>query len=440
MLQRSAFGLRNPHDRDIARLAIPALGGLVAQPLYVLADTAIVGRLGTVELAGLAVASGVLFPMTGLLIFLAYGTTGLVGRLIGADDEPGAASQAIQSMWLAAGLGTIVAVGIGLNSAWFVGLFDVDAATATAADLYLTVSLWGTPAMLVVLAGTGTYNGRQDTRRPLVVAVIGAVTNLVIEIVAIIGLGFGLGASALATVIAQWLTAGLFVVPTVAWARSFGVDIRPRPSQMTALFGAGIPLIIRTAALQAAFTLSIGVAARAGTTAVAGYQIAIGVWTTLALALDAVAIAGQALTAKLVGAADRVAARSAADRMIVIDIGLAAIMALGLALVRGPLATAFSNDAAVVAAAALCFGWISLQLPINGLVFALDGILIGARDLRFLAVAMIGALGVFLVALAATSRVGASLNGVWAALSVFMVGRAVVMAGRYRTGRWLATT
>ncbi len=440
MIDRSALRLRNPYDRDIARLAVPALGGLVAEPLYILADTAIVGRLGTTALAGLAVASTVLLTLTSVLIFLAYGTTGIVGRLIGAGDERGAASQSIQSLWLAVMLGAAIALAIGLSAGWLIGLFGVDAATEAAAQLYLRISLWGTPGMLMVLAGTGVFNGRQNTVTPLVVAVVGAVVNLVVEVVAIWVFDFGLGASAGATVVAQWLTAVLFVVPIVRWARSQGVGLMPRPAQMTALLGAGAALIVRTLALRAAFTLSVGIAARMGSADVAGHQVALGVWSTLALALDAVAIAGQALTAKLIGAGDRVVAKLAADRMVVIDVAIGIAMAVGLTLIREPLAQLFSDDATVVAAAALCLGWIAPQLPINGLVFALDGILIGARDLVYLAWSMVVAFAVFAIGAATVLAFDGGLGALWLALGVFMAARGALMWGRYNTGRWLRTT
>ena len=157
-------------DRDILRLAFPALGALVAEPLYILADTAVVGRIGTPELGGLALASTVLLVGHSVFIFLAYGTTSTVARLLGAGEHRRAAHQAVQSLWLAGGIGVLL-LGTGLLSGpALIGALGGTGKVAANAEVYLRISLFGVPAMLIGLAGVGYLRGLQDTARPFYVA------------------------------------------------------------------------------------------------------------------------------------------------------------------------------------------------------------------------------------------------------------------------------
>lgn len=429
--------IRSPHDADIARLAVPALGTLVAEPLYVLADTAIVGRLGTEELAGLALASTILLTAHSFLIFLAYGTTSTVARQMGADRETEAAGQSVQGLWLAAGLGLITATVIALAADPILDVLGGQGEARSQALIYLRVSLLGLPFMMLVLAGSGAFNGRQDTRTPLMIAVAGAVLNLVIEVILIPGLGYGIGASALSTVVAQVLTGTVFVVAVVGWGRSQAASLRPDWNSIRRLMTAGQPLIVRAVALRGSFTLAAAVAARIGVAQLAAHQVGMQIWATLALALDAVAIAGQALTGKLLGSGDAARARQAASRMIEIDVAVGVVAGLAVFVARDPLARVFSPDPEVIAATALVLTWVAVMQPINGYVFALDGILIGAGDLGYLgrtmaaAAAVFAAIGLFLLA------AGSGLSPLWAALTGFMVLRAVTLWARWRTDRWV---
>ena len=199
------LNLRSSYDRDILRLAVPAFGALVAQPLYVLTDTAIVGHLGTDELAGLALASAVLLTLSSVLIFLAYGTTGIVGRHLGAGDERGAAHHGVQAVWLALVVGVFFAAVFGLGAEQFIGLFNAEPAVAEAAKTYLSISAIGVPAVLAVMAGTGYLRGLQDTRTPLIVALGSALVNLVVELIFVYPMDLGVAGSAWSTVIAEYL-------------------------------------------------------------------------------------------------------------------------------------------------------------------------------------------------------------------------------------------
>ncbi len=254
---------RDPHDREIARLAVPALGALVAEPLYVLADTAVVGNIGTEELAGLAVASSALLTGYAVFIFLAYGTTAAVSRLLGAGRDTDAAHQAVQGMWLAVGLGVAVAVALTPFAGPIVGVLGAEGAVREQAEIYLRVSALGVPAQLLVFAGTGYLRGLQDTRTPLVVAAASAAGNLVLELVLIEGFGRGIGASALSTVVAQVGSAAVYVAIVVR--RRGAVSIRPDPAAIRRLARVGADLLVRTLALRGSLTIVTAVAARIGT-------------------------------------------------------------------------------------------------------------------------------------------------------------------------------
>jgi putative MATE family efflux protein len=429
----------NAHDREILRLAVPAFFALVAEPVYLLTDTAIVGHLGTPQLAGLSAASAVLLSGYSIFIFLAYGTTAAVARLVGAGQPRRAADQAVQGIWLAALIGVaLLAVGL-LSARPLVSIFTHDEEVRAYALTYLRVSLLGAPAMLVTFAGVGYLRGLQDTRRPLAVAVATAVFNLVIEIVLIYGFDQGLGASALGTVLAQWLGAGAYLVWIGRAVRSHGVSLRPHAATIRSLARVGVDLFVRTVALRGSFTVAAIAAARTGTIELAAHEIAFQVMYLLALALDAIAIAGQSLVGRLLGAGDAHIARSAADRMIVWSVVLATIAGAVVLALRTALPHIFSDDDAVRALTAFLLVHTALIQPVNGAVFALDGILIGAGDQRFLAWAMVGAAAIFVPAVVAVRAVDAGIGWLWFALEMLMVARLVPLLARYRTGRWAIT-
>jgi putative MATE family efflux protein len=426
-------------DREIARLAIPAFGALVAEPLYILADTAVVGHLGTPQLAGLAVASSVLLTGYAVFIFLAYGTTAAVARLLGAGDEREAAHQAVQAMWLAL-LIAVVLVPIGLASAgWLVHALGASGEVAINAEIYLRISVLGVPALLVTLAGTGYLRGMQDTVTPLVVAVGTNVFNLAFELALIYGLGFGIGASAFATVLAQYLGTAVYVQRIVRAVRARDVAVGPHARSIGALAKTGGPLFVRTAALRGSLTFSTAVAAYIGTVEVAAHQIAFELWNFLALALDAIAIAGQAIVGKELGAGDAGEAKHMSRRMLEIGFVTGIVFGALVIVLRTALPHIFSNDPAVLSLAAFLLWYVALMQPINGLVFVLDGILIGAGDLGFLAWAMAGAAAVLVAGGVLVLQLDAGIGWLWTAIAAFMVARLVGLGVRYRTGRWAVT-
>jgi putative MATE family efflux protein len=429
--------LRSPYDRDIARLAVPAFGALIAEPLYVLTDTAIVGHLGTPQLGGLAVASGLLLTLYAVFVFLAYGTTSAVSRLIGAGDARAAAHQGVQSMWLAGVIGVGTAAVGAVLAETLVDLMGAEGAVRHEALVYLRISLLGVPAMVIVLAGTGYLRGLQDTRTPLAVALGTAVANLVLEVGLVYGLDQGIGASALSTVIAQTGGAAVYLWRLAGAARAEGADLAPDPPVIRALARVGGNLVIRTAALRASLIVATAVATRLGTVEVAAHQIAFEIWSFLALGLDAVAIAGQVLIGRSLGAGDGPGAHAAGRRMIEWGVALGALFGLVVLVTRPLLAGVFTDDARVTDLAAFVLLWVAVLQPVNAVAYVLDGLLIGAGDMRFLAWAMLGAAAVFVPTALAVAARGAGIGWLWAALGLFMVSRAGVLLARFAGDRWV---
>ena len=433
------IGLRSPHDRDIVRLALPAFGALVAQPVYVLTDTAIVGRIGTAELAGLSLASAVLLTLTAMLIFLAYGTTGVVGRHLGAGDERGAAHHGVQAIWLSLGVGVFFSGVLLTAGPSLVEAFGAESAATEAAKTYLLISALGVPAILATLAGTGYLRGLQDTRTPLVVALATALVNLVLEIVLVYPLDLGVAGSAWSTVVAEYLGAAVYLRAIFAKARRLDVSIRPDGRALATMAHGGVHLFIRTIALRGAFLISTIVASTMGTVQLAAHEIGIQIWSLLALALDSVAIAGQALVARYLGAANTKAAREASQRMIVLSICLGVLFLVVLLSLSGPISAIFSEDDAVTDLAAFVLVWVAITQPIGGHVFAIDGILIGAGDLKYLGRAMWVATTIFGTCAAVVVYADLGIGWLWASLLVLMVTRAVTLQARFSTDAWQIT-
>ena len=183
---------RTRHDREILALAVPAFGALIAEPLFLMADSAIVGHLGTAQLAGLGVAASLLSTLVGVFVFLAYATTAAVARRVGSGDRGAAVRQGIDGIWLAVFLSVpVVALAVGLAPA-LIRIFGASATATPYAVDYLRISALGIPAMLIVMAATGVLRGLQDTRTPLAVAVAGFTVNLLLNLGLVYGAGLGI--------------------------------------------------------------------------------------------------------------------------------------------------------------------------------------------------------------------------------------------------------
>jgi putative MATE family efflux protein len=430
---------RHPDDREILRLALPALGALAAEPLYVLTDTAVVGHLGTPQLGGLAVAGTLLTTGFWVFNFLAYGTTAAVARSIGAGDEQAAARHAVQALWTSLAIGGTLIVAGQLSAPTLVGLMGASAVVRSNALTYFRIALLGAPSILLGLVGVGYLRGLQDTATPLRIALGANVVNLVLEVVLIFGLGFGLAASAWATVAAQSGAGVLFAWFIARHVSAAGVSWRPDLIAQRSLARVGRDLFVRTGSLLAALGVATSVASRLGTAELAAHQIAFQLWSFLALVLDAVAIAAQAMIGRLLGAGLADAARSAARRMI--EWGVVTGVGLGLvvAALQPVLVPLFTGDPAVKHLAAQVLWFVAALQPLNAIVFVLDGVLIGAGDLRFLATAALGALALFLPAALAVAAFDLPLPALWGALTLLMVARLGAVTGRFAGDRWAIT-
>ena len=428
---------RTPHDRAVFRLALPALATLIAEPLYILTDTAIVGRIGTDQLAGLALASAVILSGYALFFFLAYGTTASVARLLGEARPTDAARQAIQGLWLALGLGLVVAALTAVAGPALLYGLGGRGAVLTNAEVYLRYSLAGFPAILASLSAVGYLRGRQNTATPLKVAVGTALLNLVIEAVAIFGFCQGIAASATATVIAQWCGALIFIRAIARSTRGLGVAWKPDVPIMRSLLIVGVHLAIRTAALRGTLLLGTAVAAHFGRSELAAYEVAFEIWSFLALALDALAIAAQALVARALGAGDAATAWAIGKRVNELGVLVGTALGLGVLLLRWPLAGLFSADPAVVSLAAFSLIFVAVAQPLNGWVFALDGVLISAGDQRYLARAMPVAFAVFAISALPVWYFNGGLGWLWVALILFMATRLALLQSRFVKRAWL---
>ena len=303
-------------DREIVRLALPALGALAAEPLYVLADTAIVGHLGTPQLGGLAVASTLILSGYGIFIFLAYGTTGSVARLLGAGERDRAAAQGVQAMWLALAIGVVLAAGGLVLGSALVHAMGASGDVARHARTYIRISMVGVPSLTLVLAGTGYLRGLQDTKTPLAVALGSSIGNLVLEVVFVYVLDLGVAGSAWATVIAQTTGAAVYVAVVARDVVANGVPIRPDRRALRTLSRVSVDLFVRTVALRAALIGVTAAATRLGTEDVAAHDIAFEIWNFLALVLDSLAIAAQAMIGRFLGAGDAAGAREVGRRLL----------------------------------------------------------------------------------------------------------------------------
>ncbi|MFG2990719.1 MATE family efflux transporter [Streptomyces sp. NPDC048257] len=425
------------HDREIFALAVPAFGALVAEPLFVMADSAIVGHLGTPQLAGLGIAAAVLTTAVSVFVFLAYATTAAVSRRVGAGDLQAAIRQGVDGIWLALLLGTAVIAVVLPAAPSLISLFGASDTVAPYAITYLRISALGIPAMLMVLAATGVIRGLQDTRTPLYVAIGGFALNAGLNVALVYGAGLGIAGSAWGTVIAQCAMAAAYLFVVVRGARRHGASLRPDAAGIRACAQAGAPLLVRTLSLRAILMIATAVAARLGDADIAAHQILLSLWSLLAFALDAIAIAGQAIIGRYLGAGDTEGARSVCRRMVQWGIASGVVLGLLVVLARPVFIPLFTSDPAVEAALLPALLVVALSQPVSGIVFVLDGVLMGAGDGRYLARAMLLTLAAFVPAALLVPIVGGGLTTLWWAMTLMMVVRMVTLRLRAGSGRWL---
>lgn len=434
-------------DRDILRLAFPALGALIAEPLFLLTDTAMVGHLGQLPLAGLGLAGTILQTIVGLLIFLAYATTPFVARRLGAGDRPGAMSAGVDGLWLAIGLGVMMSIVGILAGPTIVSWFGAGDEVSALAGAYLHISWWGLPGMLLVLAATGVLRGLQDTVTPFLVAVVGFSANILLNALFIYGLGWGLVGSAVGTVIAQWGMALWLVAVVIRFALSEQVTLWPGRAGVLGAMKLGGWLFIRTISLRVAFVGATVVATTLGTAELATWHVAFTLFSLIALALDSLAIAGQSLVGLQLGRGDTKETRWVVDRLI--RWGWLSGAALGVLLVvTAPLLPYLvTSDGVVRNLLVPTLIVLGLAMPIGGFVFVLDGVLMGAGDGRYLAVTGIVNVAVLLPLFALTLWLSSASSLSWAGMVAlqasvgfgYLGARALTLGLRARTDKWMVT-
>jgi putative MATE family efflux protein len=429
-----AVRLRSPYDREILRLALPALGALAAEPLYILVDTAIVGHLGRPQIAALGLAGTVLAGAFTIFNFLTYGTTAVVARASGAGQQERAARLAAQALWvsLAIGLGLLLA-GEALAGPLLRGL-GAHGRSGHFAFVYFRIAALGLPAALIALAGQGYLRGVANMRRPLEIVVAANIANVVLELVFVYVLHWGIAGSAAGTAIAQ---AGMGVAFVVELLRPHAESRRPSLREMQPMLRVGRQIFVRTTALYASFLVAASVLARVGDASLGAHQIAFELFTFLALVLDSVAIAGQVIVGRMLGGGDAAGAHAAAARMIAWSAGLGLVFGLVLLPLRDALPRAFTSDPAVLGRAHALWWLFALMQPLAGAVFALDGILIGASDTAFLMWSMLAAaIGVYVPIALLSLELGWGIVGVWVGLDALIVARLTFLGARFASGRW----
>ena len=400
-------------NRQVLSLALPALGALIAEPLFVLADSAMVGHLGAVSLAGLSLASSILTTTVGLFVFLAYATTATTARLFGAGRRTEGLRAGVDGMWLALLLGLGAGAFLGLTAPWLTEAMGAHGPVAQAAIAYLRASCPGLPGMFVVLAATGVLRGLLDTRTPFVVATGGAVLNIVVNAILLYGVGMGIAGSGAGTAIAQTAMALALAGPIARTARAAGVGLLPHREGLRASLGSGAPLLIRSLSLRVAILATVWAATALGDVSLAAHQVVNALWTFAAFALDALAVAAQALIGTALGQAQRSDADSATSdtevdiaadtdtqsasatagwsidellrRLLAWGAGTGVLIGVLMAAGAAWLPHVFISDPGVITAATPTLLVAASALPLAGVVYLLDGVLMGAGDGRYLA-------------------------------------------------------
>ncbi|BDR55369.1 MATE family efflux transporter [Bombiscardovia apis] len=445
--QATVSANRGPIYRTIAALAIPTFGQLIAEPAFIMIDTAIVGHISDAALAGLSIGSTVVLTTVGLCVFLAYGTTSQVARLMGAGRRKEGMEVGIDGMWLAFGIGIAVCTLLVAFSEPLCYLMGARGAVLTAARQYLNATIFGLPAMLLVYAANGIFRGLQKVKVTLIAAISGAALNTVLEVLFVFGMGWGILGSGVATLIAEWYMGIFLTVPALVWATKEGASWKPRLAGILNSAGDGFPLFLRTLALRICLASTVVAAAHLGEQVLAGYQGVNSAWNFGLNMLDAVGIAGQSLVATELGARHKARARAMTDisaragMLMGIVVGL---IMIALGLFAAPL---FSPTPAVQTLITVGMAVEGVFMPIAGWMWALDGILIGAGDYRYLAAACSITAVIYVAALVPLTLWAQSWTNLawrivmlWCAINFLYIGiRAIFNGLRARGDAWMAT-
>lgn len=424
-------------SREVLALAVPAFATLVAEPLMLMVDAAVLGHVSTEALAGVGIAASIITVPVGLCIFLAYGTTASVARQLGAGHRDRALWIGLDGLVLGMLLGVLLAATLSATAPITTGWYPATPEVADQAATYLRIVAAGLLGVLTMLAATGVLRGLQDTRTPLWVAIGINLANAALNLTLVLGAGLGVVGAAIGTAVAQLAGGAVLAALVVRRAHRAGVRLRVDTSGLLTVARHGGWLVLRTASLQVALTTTAVIAAGLGTVAIAAHQITNALWSLLAMALDAIAIAAQAIIGRYLGAGEAAVVRTLTARMI--RWGVLAGLVFGVVvLVAHPLYVGlFSPDPAVQAQLGMVLVVVAVATPVSAAVFVLDGVLIGAGDARYLALAGGIALACYLPLALTVAGLHAGLVWLWAAYTGYMVARLATLAVRARGTAWL---
>ncbi|MGO2030017.1 MAG: MATE family efflux transporter [Glutamicibacter ardleyensis] len=428
--------------KQILVLAVPALGALIAEPLFLMADSAIVGHLGVAELAGAALGTTVLHTAVGLMIFLAYATTPAVARAIGAGQLSKAMAAGRDGMWFAVALGVLLSLAGFIFARPLVRLLGGEGQSLEFAVDYIMYSMPGLTAMLLVLAATGVLRGMQDTKTPLVVATAGFGLNIVLNFVFVYGLHMSVAGAALGTSIAQWLMALVYLWMLVPRIREAKIALRPSWAGFISTGQVGSWLMLRNLTMRAALLLTVVVATNSGQLTLASHQLVFTIFSFLAFALDALAIAAQALIGKELGAGDASQVRQLTGLMSRWGIYFGIFTGLLLFGTSWVFPMLFTPDTEVQRLTTIGLWILALSQPLCGLVFVLDGVLIGAGDAKYLGIVGAVNLVVYLPMLWAVQHFAtdpqSAILWIWVAFALgYMLVRSITLGLRARGDVWM---
>ncbi|MFC1431091.1 MATE family efflux transporter [Streptacidiphilus sp. N1-3] len=430
-------GVRVGSPADIARLALPALGALLAEPAFVLADNAMVGHLGAQPLAGVAVAGNLLGALVNCCVFLAYATTATAARRVGAGDEAGAVRAGVDGLALGLFLGALLGVVTWAVAPPGVHAMGATGAVAHNAVLYLRISAAGLPGVLVATAAAGVLRGLRRSGTTLAVVAVGFAANALLNALLLFAFRLGVAGSALGTVIAQTAMGAVYAVIVARRARRHRVSLVPRPAEMLRAAASGLPLVVRTVTMRAVIVALAAGATALGAVPLAAYQLGFSLWMFAALALDAVAVAAQTVVGGLLGAGEARRARAAMRKMVLWSLAGGALCGAVLLVARPLYLPLLAADPGVRDALSHSLLPIALLQPLAGAVYILDGVLIGAGDGRYLAAAGAGTALLSIPAALLLPGTAAALTGVWCVFGFFLLVRLVFLAARARGDAWI---
>ena len=428
---------RRTIDRRTVALALPALGALAAEPLYVLVDTVIVGHLGTVPLGGLAVASSALTSVAWLFAFLNSVTATRVAQARGADSPARIGDAVRHALVLAGTLASIVVAALIALAPAIARIYGPASDVQAAAVTYLRISAVGIGALYVSFVGIGWLNGMGRTRQTLTVVAVANVANLALEVVLVYGFHAGLAGSAWGTVIAQWGQGAMLM--TLAWRGGVLGSFRSvSPRELRRMLADGLRLGTRTATIVGVFAVSVALAARLGTRQLAAHQIGDKLFGLLALCLDALAVAAQVMVGEAIGAGDVERARLVTAHLVRRSVLIGVALGATIAALSSVLPLPFSHDTDVRSSATGVVALLGLLLVPGAVAFLYDGVCLGLGAFTFLraqALSALAAMVPFLVALALDHQLG--LPFLWLGLTVWMCARAIIQHVWFRSDRWL---